>query len=80
METPSTPQEPLSLNPDLEHARQIVEPDVDVIVRRTLDLVVHRSSAGCLNPSQNPNFENAARFMLSEVIDRLQEHLEGELV
>lgn len=80
MSTPSTHQENLSPTSDRARARELMEPDVSAIVNHTLELIRQRSNAGCFSPSQNPNFRNAARFMLAEVIDRLHEQLEFDLV
>lgn len=79
METPSTPQAVLHVS-DTQRASEAMDPDVSSIVELVRAQIQERAASGKYEPALNRHFENAKETMLIEVIDRLQEQLEGGLI
>ena len=73
-------QEPVISVSDTQRARQAMEPDVSAIVELVRSQIQERAASGNYEPALNRHFENAQETMLVEVIDRLQEQLEGALL
>jgi len=80
MNAPSSPQEPVIPVSDVQRAREAMEPDVSAIVGLIRAQVRERTASDRYEPALNRHFENAEETMLVEIIDRLQEQLEGGLI